>query len=191
MKTSQTGIDLIKRFEGLELEAYQDIAGIWTIGYGHTGADVFEGWEISKFEAEELLRVDLVSREKAINDLVRVDINQNQFDALVSFVYNVGIGALERSTALRELNRGNYLKAAEALTLFNKATIRGVLTPVTGLTRRRLAEQALFLEPMTGETPNTPEAEEYLVDEITNLEPVEAIKVGWFEFLLRLLGLKK
>ena len=191
MKISQTGIDLIKRFEGLELEAYQDIAGIWTIGYGHTGPDVFEGWEISKFEAEELLRVDLVSREKAVNDLVRVPINQNQFDALVSFVYNVGIGALERSTALRELNRGNYLKAAEALTLFNKATVRGVLTPVTGLTRRRLAEQVLFLEPMTGETPNAPEVEDYLVEEITNLEPVEAIKVGWFEFLLRWLKVLK
>ncbi len=147
MKTSQAGIDLIKRFEGLELESYQDIAGIWTIGYGHTGPEVGPDQRLSAREAEALLRHDLVSREKSVSRLTRVGINQNEFDALVSFVYNVGIGAYERSTARRRLNRGDRMGAADALTWFNKATVNGVLREVLGLSRRRSAEKALFLTP--------------------------------------------
>lgn len=148
MKTSQKGIDLIKRFEGLELEAYQDIAGIWTIGYGHTGPDVKPGMKISEREAEDLLKADLKPREQAVERLVKVPLNQNEFDALVSFVYNVGEGAFRKSTARRRLNNGDRIGAAEALTWWNKATIGGVLTEVAGLTRRRAAEKALFLEPI-------------------------------------------
>jgi len=116
MKTSQAGIDIIKRFEGLELESYQDIAGIWTIGYGHTGPEVEAGQSISAREAEALLRHDLTSREKAVSRLTRVALNQNEFDALVSFIYNVGAGAYERSPARRRLNRGDRMGAADALT---------------------------------------------------------------------------
>lgn len=148
MKTSARGIELIKQFEGLELEAYQDIAGIWTIGYGHTGSDVEPGMRITEREAEALLRKDLTPRENAVDSLTSVPLNQNEFDALVSFIYNVGINAYRGSTARRRLNRGDRLGAADALTWWNKATVGGVLREVQGLTRRRAAERALFLTPV-------------------------------------------
>ncbi len=147
MKTSARGIELIKQFEGLELEAYQDIAGIWTIGYGHTGDDVEPGMRISEREAEALLRKDLKPREDAVDRLTSVGLNQNEFDALVSFIYNVGIEAYRGSTARRRLNKNQRLDAADALTWWNKATVNGVLREVTGLTRRRASERALFLTP--------------------------------------------
>lgn len=147
MKTSENGIELLKRFEGLELEAYQDIAGIWTIGYGHTGDDVQPGMKLTEREAEELLRRDLKPREQAVSNAVKVSLNQNEFDALVSFVYNVGAAAFRGSTALKRLNRGDRIGAADALTWWNKATVSGVLREVLGLTRRRAAEKALFLTP--------------------------------------------
>ncbi len=146
MKISARGIELIKQFEGLELEAYQDIAGVWTIGYGHTG-DVEPGMRISEREAEALLRKDLKPRENSVDNLSSVNLNQNEFDALVSFVYNVGADAYRRSTARRRLNRNDRLGAADALTWWNKATVGGVLREVAGLTRRRAAERALFLTP--------------------------------------------
>ncbi|MGE0408840.1 MAG: lysozyme [Amphiplicatus sp.] len=148
MRISENGIGLIKLFEGLVLEAYQDIAGIWTIGYGHTGPDVQPGMKISEREAEELLKRDLKPRESAVGDLVRVPLNQNEFDALVSFIYNVGANAFKGSTARRRLNGGDRVGAAQALTWWNKATVNGVLREVTGLTRRRAAESALFLQPV-------------------------------------------
>lgn len=147
MKTSDTGVALIKRFEGLELEAYKDIAGIWTIGYGHTGPDVQPGMRISEHEAEELLKSDLRPREEAVTRLTSVSLNQNEFDSLVSFVYNVGIDSYRKSTARKRLNANNRVGAAEALTWWNKATVGGVLREVRGLTRRRASERALFLEP--------------------------------------------
>ena len=149
MKTSENGVALIKLFEGLELEAYQDIAGIWTIGYGHTGSDVKPGMKLSEREAEELLKRDLKPREEAVSRLTSVPLNQNEFDALVSFIYNVGIGAYQNSTARKRLNAGDRVGAAEALTWCNKATVGGVLRVVPGLPRRRAAERALFLEPVT------------------------------------------
>lgn len=168
MRISQNGVDLLKRFEGLELEAYQDIAGVWTIGYGHTGPDLDAAVEdaaagidgerawfqiaggkvtVSERAAQSLLRVDLAARETAVADAVGVPLNQNQFDALVSFVYNVGAEPFRGSTALRRLNRGDYEGAADALTWWNKATVNGTLREVLGLTRRRAAEKALFLTP--------------------------------------------
>ncbi len=147
MKTSERGIGLIKQFEGLELDAYQDIAGIWTIGYGHTGRDVKPGTRITEAEAEALLKKDLKSREDAVQKLTSEPLNQNEFDALVSFIYNVGAGAFQGSTARKRLNKGDRLGAAEALTWWNKATVGGVLREVLGLTRRRAAEKALFLTP--------------------------------------------
>lgn len=146
MKTSQKGVDLIKQFEGLELEAYQDIAGVWTIGYGHTET-AKSGMRINEREAEALLQRDLRPREQALSRIVNVTINQNEFDALISFVYNVGVEAFRRSTARKRLNSGNRIGAADALTWWNKATISGVLREVRGLTRRRAAERALFLTP--------------------------------------------
>lgn len=170
VRTSQRGIELIKQFEGLELEAYQDIAGVWTIGYGHTGSDVQPGMRISERDAEELLKRDLKPREDAVQRLVSVALNQNEFDALISFVYNVGVGAFQGSTARKRLNRGDRVGAADALTWWNKATVGGVLREVLGLTRRRAAEKALFLTPVNPPIVREPER----IEENSRAMPVEA-----------------
>ena len=148
MRTSRRGIDLIKQFEGLELDSYQDVAGVWTIGYGHTET-AGPNQRITEAEADQLLRQDLETRERSVADLTAAALNQNEFDALVSFVYNVGAGAYQGSTVRKRLNAGDRLGAADALLWWNKATINGVLTEVPGLTRRRAAERALFLEPLS------------------------------------------
>ena len=144
-QASREGIELIKRFEGLELQAYQDVAGIWTIGYGHTGPEVGPGMRISEGDAERLLIDDLVRFEQGVSAAVRAVVTQSQFDALVSLSYNIGVAAFSRSTAVRRLNKGDYDGAAEAITWWNKATVNGRKVPIPGLTRRRAAEAALFL----------------------------------------------
>lgn len=141
MKTSQKGIDLIKSSEGLRLEAYKDSVGVATIGFGHTGPDVQMGQKITAAEAELLLTVDLGKFEKGVTSLVKVGINQNQFDSLVSFSYNLGLGNLGSSTLLKKLNLGDYAGAAAEFTKWTKAG--GVSLP--GLVKRRAAEKALFL----------------------------------------------
>ena len=158
MKISENGLALIKMFEGLELDSYQDIAGVWTIGYGHTET-AGPNQKISAREAEDLLRRDLGPREQAVNQFVKVSLNQNEFDALISLVFNIGAGAFKKSTALGRLNRGDRMGAAEALTWFNKANIGGVLREVVGLARRRAAERALFLTPVNPPIVNRPDAE--------------------------------
>ncbi len=150
MRISQNGIELIKYFEGLRLTSYQDIAGIWTIGYGHTGPEVGPNQTISEAEAEELLRKDVNRFENGVDIYVKVDIDQSQFDALVSLAYNIGLNAFRKSTALRLLNKRDFFGAAEAITWWNKATIGGVKREVMGLVRRRAAEAALFLENVQG-----------------------------------------
>lgn len=142
MKTSQAGIDLIKRFEGLELTAYPDPGTggePWTIGYGHTGG-VKPGDKVTEAEAEEILRQDLRKFEDCVNAYVAVPITQGQFDALVSFAFNVGCGALKSSTLLRLLNNGDSEAAAQQFIRWNKAAGR----VLAGLTRRREAERDLF-----------------------------------------------
>lgn len=148
MRTSDTGIELIKGFEGLRLAAYRDPACILTIGYGHTGQDVQESDTITEAEAERLLRLDLLSAELAVQRLVRVPLNQHQFDALVSFTYNVGAGNLGGSTLLRLLNDANYAHAAQQFDLW--AYARG--QRLAGLQRRRKAERFLFEQPMPAGT---------------------------------------
>jgi len=150
VKTSQNGIDLIKAFEGLHkiksdgsVRSYRDPAGRWTIGYGHTSG-VKSGMLITPEEAEDLLRTDVVEAEEAVERLVKVDLSQNQFDALVSFVFNLGQGNFRSSTLLRKLNRGDYDGAATEFVRWNKARVEGQLRPLPGLTRRRTAEAALF-----------------------------------------------
>ena len=146
MRVSPAGVDFIKRWEGLETRSYRDIANVWTIGYGHTGPDVRPGATIAETEAAALLQRDLVSREESVARLVDVPLNQNEFDALVSFEFNTG--GLARSTALKRLNEGDRLGAAEAFAWWNKARIDGALQEVEGLTRRRAAEAVLFLTPV-------------------------------------------
>lgn len=140
MKTSDAGITLVKSSEGLKLVAYKCPAGIWTNGYGHTGPDVTPGMVITQAQADALLARDLERFEAGVARLVKVPLNQNQFDALVCFSFNLGLGALQGSTLLRLLNAGDYAGAAAQFPRWNKAGGK----ELPGLTRRRAAEQSLF-----------------------------------------------
>ncbi|MBW4521674.1 MAG: lysozyme [Scytolyngbya sp. HA4215-MV1] len=139
---NEAGRNLLKEFEGLRLDAYLCPAGVWTIGYGSTFG-VHPGDHITPGEAESRLIKDLDQFEKGVAKLVKVPLTSNQFSALVSFAYNLGLGALEESTLLRVLNKGDYQAAANELLRWDKAN--GV--PLAGLTRRRKAEKELFLKP--------------------------------------------
>jgi len=139
MKTSHKGIALIKEFEGLRLKAYKCPGGVWTIGYGHT-AGVQPGMVISEAQAEEYLMADLIASEKYLNDL-RLAINQNQFDALISFIYNVGTGNFSRSTLLRKV-RANPQDNSIMDEFLRWVYSKGRVLP--GLQRRRLAEMKLY-----------------------------------------------
>lgn len=145
MQTSDKGIALIKQFEGCKLTAYQDSVGVWTIGYGWTqpvdGKPVRAGMTIKQETAERLLKTGLVSYEIDVSRLVKVSLTQGQFDALVSFTYNLGARSLSTSTLLRKLNAGDYAGAADEFLRWNKAGGK----VLNGLTRRREAERALFL----------------------------------------------
>ena len=112
MKLSQQGIDLLIDREALKLKAYKDTKGIWTIGVGHTGPDVYEGLVITKEKAHELFRKDVQWAEDAAN-LVLIDLTQHQFDALVSFIFNIGVTAWKNSTMFRMLNAGDIIGAGE------------------------------------------------------------------------------
>lgn len=144
MNTSKAGLDLIKQFEGLRLKAYKCPADVWTIGYGHTSAAgqpaVKSGMSITEAQANKILASDLGQYEDAINNSVKVDLTQNQFDALVSFVYNVGIGAFQKSTLLKKLNAGQYDAVPGELMKWTK----GGGKELPGLVRRRRAEAALW-----------------------------------------------
>jgi lysozyme len=135
MITSEVGIQHIKNCEGLRLNAYRCPAGIWTIGYGHTG-NVQAGQTITKEAAENYLREDLKEFEKAVNQLVKVKLNQAQFDVLVSFTYNIGIGAFEKSTLLKLLNQGQYAEVPKQLMRW----VHGNGKVLPGLVRRREIE---------------------------------------------------
>ena len=139
METSKTGLDLIKHFEGCELYAYKCPAGVWTIGYGHTKG-VEPGMQITEQDAEDMLKEELIEYESYINDLVTVGLNQNQFDAMVSWVYNLGAGNLKASTLLKVLNAGDYAGVPEQMLRWNKAGGK----VLEGLTRRRQAEADFF-----------------------------------------------
>ena len=140
MKTSAEGLALIKKFEGLELTAYKCAAGVWTIGYGHT-KDVQEGDEWSEAHADHMLEVELEEFEEYINDNVTVALSQNQFDALVSWVYNLGPANLKASTMLKVLNSGDYEGVPAQIQRWNKAGGK----VLEGLIRRRKAEALLFV----------------------------------------------
>jgi lysozyme len=137
--TSQKGLDLIKRYEGLSLKAYRCPAGILTIGYGHT-SEVKKGQVITHEVAELLLRKDIQKCENTIKQSVKVNINQNQFDSLVSLCYNIGNGGIRNSNLLKLLNKGDYKGASAQFLVWDK--VKG--KTVKGLTNRRLAERELF-----------------------------------------------
>ena len=139
MKISAEGLDLIKHFEGLELEAYKCPAGVWTIGYGHT-KDVQEGDTWSESHADHMLEVEMEEYENYIHDLVTCPLSQNQFDALVSWVYNLGSSNLQASTLLKRLNAGDYPDVPNQIKRWNKAGGK----VLEGLVRRRDAEASMF-----------------------------------------------
>ncbi|MGU9932433.1 lysozyme [Enterobacter asburiae] len=145
MQISDKGIALIKQFEGCKLTAYQDSVGVWTIGYGWTqpvdGKPIRAGMTVKQETAERLLKTGLVSYESDVSRLVKVDLTQGQFDALVSFTYNLGARSLSTSTLLRKLNASDYAGAADEFLRWNKAGGK----VLNGLARRREAERALFL----------------------------------------------
>lgn len=141
MKTSTKGLALIQVAEGFRPNAYICPAGVLTIGYGHTGSDVTPGMVITEAQALALLRKDVASFEAAVSALVRVPLTQGQFDALVSFAFNLGAGALKASTLLRLLNGGDYAGAAAQFARWTKGG--GKILP--GLVKRRAAEARLFL----------------------------------------------
>ena len=140
MSISDAGIYIIKQYEGFRKNAYLDPAGIWTIGYGHTQG-VAPGHFMTEPEAAQLLEEEVQLYEKAIRSLVTVPLSQNQFDALVSFTYNVGIGALSQSTLLRYLNEGDYRAASDQFLRWTYAG--GQILP--GLVTRRQHERRLFI----------------------------------------------
>jgi len=140
MKVSNNGINLIKRFEGLELKSYKDSVGILTIGYGHTHA-VRAGDVITGEQADAFLREDLQVAELTVNTNVKVKLTQGQFDALVSFVFNLGSGNFVKSTLIKKLNAGDYAGAADE---FGKWVNAGG-KKLPGLVKRRAAEREVFL----------------------------------------------
>lgn len=142
MQTSEKGLALIRQFEGLRLSAYKCPANVATIGYGST-AGVKMGQTITREEAELRLRADVQRFADHVAALVTVPLSQNQVDALVSFVYNVGPAAFASSTMLKLINRGLLADAANQFTRWN----RGGGEVLAGLTRRRIAERDLFLKP--------------------------------------------
>lgn len=148
MRVNQKGLELIKEFEGFRAKAYKCPAGVWTVGYGHTSAagapKVGSLTRVTRAEAEEILRNDLQQYEDAVESAVRVELNSNQFSALVSFCYNVGAGAFRSSGVLKAVNKKQWNEVPRRLALWNKGG--GRVLP--GLVRRRAAEGALFVEPV-------------------------------------------
>lgn len=145
-RVSRTAIDLIKRFEGCRQAAAQLPDGRWTIGHGHT-LTARQGARVSADDAEALLLYDLISVAHALNEAVYTPLTQNQFDALASFTFNVGVNSFHQSAVLRRLNEGALIQAACAMELWRKANIGGERIVIDALVRRRACEKALFLTP--------------------------------------------
>lgn len=154
LQLSVNGLQLIKSFEGLVLKAYKAVSTeiYYTIGYGHYGIDVKEDQTINEQEAEALLLKDVQRFVNAVNSLVKVKLNQNQFDALVSLCYNIGSGAFQRSTLLELLNKKDYFGASKQFDVWVKS---GGVT-LKGLIRRRSQEKELFLSPVKDEEEKKP-----------------------------------
>lgn len=138
----RAGLPIIKEFEGCKLVAYQDIVGVWTIGYGET-LNVHQGMVITQAQADQMVETRYDWFESKVQALLKVEVTENELGALTSFAYNLGVGSLANSTLLRLLNADTpHSVVAEQFAQWNKAGGQ----PVAGLTRRRAAEAALFLQ---------------------------------------------
>jgi lysozyme len=140
MKMSDKGLEFLQDIEGCSYTAYKDTGGVLTIGVGHTGPEVVEGLRIDDLQVLAWLKDDTQEAEDAINEIVKVPLTQNQFDALVSFVFNVGVDAFKKSTMLRLLNGGDYTGAMNQFKRWNMDNGR----VIAGLTKRRTLEASLF-----------------------------------------------
>lgn len=151
MKTSQSGLEFIAKWEGVILKPYKDVAGLRTIGIGHligSNEDFQDGVSITIERAYEILSVDVMKCESAIQKKISVNLTQNQFDALASFGFNCGVGVYSTSTACKMLNTGNYDSFPANLMAWSRARVNGVVTTVPGLAARRTAEGQLFTKPI-------------------------------------------
>ncbi len=146
LKTGDTGLNLIKGYEGLRMSAHYTPNEEWTVGYGHTSS-ARHGMNVTEIDAERLLRDDVQPIEALIADTVRAPLNQNEHDAVVSLIFNIGEANWRRSTVLRKLNEGDKLAAAKAFEMWSRARVNGELVTLDGLVRRRAAEKSLFLMP--------------------------------------------
>lgn len=138
---SKQGLQLTEDFEGLELTAYQDQGGVWTIGYGHTGHDVYKGLTTTQEIAEQLLLHDVSTAELAVKRFVKVALEQHEYDAIVDFTFNLGAGRLAASTLLKKLNVGDKIGAALEFNKWDR--VAGKVSK--GLARRRMSEDELFV----------------------------------------------
>jgi lysozyme len=141
MQYSKQGLQLTESFESCRLTAYQDIKGIWTIGWGHTGPEVVEGLVWTQNQADSQLVIDLQRAENMVNNNVTVDLTQGQFDALVDFAFNLGCNAEKGSTLLKLVNENDMADATNEFEKWDHSS--GVV--VAGLLRRRLAEKQEFI----------------------------------------------
>ena len=139
MQINEEGLDLIRRYEGCKLKAYKCPAGVWTIGFGTT-TGVHEGMQITFMEADKLFRIDVQNVAEAVHKLLEITLTDQQFSAVVSLVYNIGIGAFTHSTMLIRLNENKLSEAAEQFLQWDK--IHGMVS--SGLLNRRMAERDLF-----------------------------------------------
>ncbi|HEX8568898.1 MAG TPA: lysozyme [Caulobacteraceae bacterium] len=155
-RLSRAGLKLLKSFEGFRQKSARLPGRGYVVGYGHTRS-AREGVQVTPGEAEALLLYDLMPVEAAVNEWVFAPLSQNQFDALVSFAFSIGVKAFRRSNVLRFVNQGAMLQAAGALEMWRQADIEGEVVVVDALVRRRAAEKALFLMPVEG-WPHSPSA---------------------------------
>lgn len=187
---SARALALIKEFEGFSAKAYRDIAGVWTIGYGTTAAAGVgiapkAGMVISEADATMYLRRAVDDFAGKIASAIKVPANENEFGAFVSLAYNIGPTAFLKSSALKHFNAGRKAETADAMLLWNKATINGKRRVVKGLARRREAERALFLTPAADPVTAKPVA-----DKILPKNDSKAFGWGWIiKAILQGLGL--
>jgi lysozyme len=171
MKASDLCLHFIAGQEGFRASAYFDVAGVWTVGYGHVvrhGDPI----DVTQDQALAILRHDMAAAESAVNADVRVSLTQHQFDALVSFTFNAGTGALAISGLLVDLNKGDIQAAADQFLVWDHARVAGQLVEVEGLKRRRTAERTMFLTPDAVVAPVTiADAPPVLPDEGQPTEP--------------------
>lgn len=199
MKTSKNGLEFIAKWEGCVLKPYKDIAGLRTIGVGHLikpGENFPDGVEITEEKAFELLAADVKICEEAVNKHIKVPLNQNQFDALISFGFNCGTGVYTSSEACKILNYGNYNDFPDKILSWSKVTMNGVKVTSKGLYNRRVAEGKLFTLPdgeimMSWNPTSIKEAQEKLKSLGLYMKSVDGIWGPGTEFAIKAFATEK